>query len=362
MKILQVYKDIHPEVRGGIERYIHDLSAYLVSAGHSVNVITAGNNINDSTEYNLNDIHIRKIPCFCRLFSNPLMVGLRDALADSDADILHFHLPLPTAVLAQLQTDMDRPYIVTYHSDIVRQEWAMPVYGPFLKRFLSAADAVMATSPRYIETSRWLSGLNNVCAVPIGADLKRFTPASDDVTRDYFLFVGRFRGYKGIEVLLDAWCNLPDTHLIMVGGGPMESLIRKRIMSENLNISIACDVTDKELIEYYRNATALILPSTMRSEAFGMVQVEAMACGTPVISTNLQTGVPWVNADGISGIVITQDNTDEIISAVKRMNDPEIRSALAKGAFIRSREMFDSHARFAEVEQLIYRVVDDAGK
>jgi len=288
------------------------------------------------------------------------MIGLRDALAETDADILHFHLPLPAAVIAWLQTNMEKPYIVTYHSDIVRQSWAMPIYGSFLKRFLSSANLAIATSPRYIETSRWLSNLDNVCAVPIGADLTRFTP-NDKINnfRDYFLFVGRFRSYKGIEVMLDAWRNLHDTHLVMIGGGPIESHIRNRIVSDNLNISLACNVTDDELVNYYRAATALILPSTMRSEAFGMVQVESMACGTPVISTNLQTGVPWVNQDGVSGIVVTPGCIDELVSAVREMSRPEIRDTLASGALSRSRNLFDSQVRFAEVEELLLQVLSN---
>lgn len=361
MKILQVYKDIHPEVRGGIERYIHDLSAYLVSTGHTVEVFAAGRNINDTTLYDIEGFTVRKIPCLGRLFSNPFMVGLRDALSETDADVLHFHLPLPAAVISFLLTDTDKPYIVTYHSDIVRQSWAMPVYGTFLRRFLTAADAVIATSPRYIETSEYLAGLSNVCAIPIGADLKRFTPSSDSCPGDYYLFVGRFRGYKGIEVMLDAWLSLPDTRLVMVGGGPLESYIRERIESEGLNISIASDVSDEELIDYYRSAIALILPSTMRSEAFGMVQVEAMACGIPVISTNLRTGVPWVNQDEVSGIVVPPGSADELVSAVERMNVAETRNTFAEAAFERSSNLFDSRIRFAEVERLLLQVLNNAG-
>jgi rhamnosyl/mannosyltransferase len=188
-------------------------------------------------------------------------------------------------------TGRKSPYIVTYHSDIIRQAIFLPVYGPFLRKFLKGAERVLATSNAYAETSRFLSNLTNVTVIPIGVDLQRFIPSESENERDYHLFVGRFRKYKGIQVLLDTWKRFPEKKLIMVGGGPLRQVILEEKDKFGLNIEIVSDPDDASLVRLYQNARSLILPSTMRSEAFGMVQTEAMACGTPVISTSIGTGV-----------------------------------------------------------------------
>ena len=355
MRILQVYKDIHPFVRGGIERYIHDLSSYLSSAGHEVDVLVAGSE--DSSEEVLG-FNVIKYPCLCRILSNPISPNLHRILKTIPADVLHFHLPLPSVVAAWLLSDRDTPYVVTYHSDIVRQAIFLPIYGPFLRRFLKGAFRVIATSQTYRETSKYLSVLENTEVIPIGSDLDVFRPPETVEKGDYVLFVGRFRKYKGIEVLLDAWNEFPERRLVMVGGGPMENEVRRRIQKENLNIIIVSNPSDQELVDFYQQAGCLVLPSTLRSEAFGMVQTEAMACGIPVISTALSTGVPWVNASGVSGLVVPPGDCSALASAVRKLDDPLLRSKLAAGALERAERCFNAAELFAQVESILQGAVD----
>ncbi len=356
MRILQVYKDVHPFVRGGIERYIHDLSKYLAGRGHEVNVLVAGNDAVDSTG-GISGFNVMQYPCCCRILSNPISPGLTRMIRKTPADILHFHLPLPTAVMAWLRTNRKTPYVVTYHSDIVRQAIFLPFYGPFLMKFLKGASRVIATSPVYRDTSPFLSRLENTEVIPIGSDLDVFKPSDNLRKEEYVLFVGRFRMYKGIEVLLNAWREFPDRKLVMVGGGPLLNLVQTRINDENLNIEIRCDPDDNELVEFYQNARCLVLPSTMRSEAFGMVQTEAMACGIPVISTALPTGVPWVNADGVSGLVVPPDDAAALAEAVRKLDDPDVYSILSSGAHDRAVSSFDAMKLFAKIETLLEETV-----
>ena len=355
MRILQVYKDIHPFVRGGIERYIHDLSRYLSSVGHEVDVLVAGNS---SASERVSGFNVIKYPCICRILSNPISPRLRSILKDAPADVLHFHLPLPSAVAAWLMSGRDTPYVVTYHSDIVRQAFFLPFYGPVLKKFLKGAARVIATSDTYRDTSKYLSILENTEVIPIGSDLDVFKPPDTIGEGDYVLFVGRFRTYKGIEVLLDAWREFPERRLLMVGGGPLENEVRRRIQKENLNIIIVSNPSDLELVELYQQARCLVLPSTLRSEAFGMVQTEAMACGIPVISTALSTGVPWVNASGVSGLVIPPGDYGALADAVRKLDDPHFRSKLAEGALKRAECCFNAAELFARVESLLKEAVD----
>ncbi len=352
MKILQVYKDVHPFVRGGIERYVHDLSAFLASGRHEVTVMVAGVK---GSSHEVSGFEVLEYPCLARILSNPVSPGLGKMMASFGADVIHLHVPLPSAVISKLASGDDTPYVVTYHSDIVRQWFLMPLYGPFLRRFLGKAEKVLATSPVYRDTSKYLSGLKNVEVLPIGVDLERFSPGNNP-SRDYFLFVGRFRGYKGIDVLLRAWRRLPARKLVMVGGGSMTDEIRRFAVAENLEIRIFENIDDEELVNLYRNARALILPSVKRSEAYGMVQLEAMACGTPVVSTGLPTGVPWVNRDGASGLIVPPGDVDALVDAVIRMEDDEIHGELSRGALSRARNSFDSGVLFRKVEEILERV------
>ncbi|MFO8183550.1 MAG: glycosyltransferase [Candidatus Aegiribacteria sp.] len=353
--MLQVYKDVHPFLTGGIERYIHDLSAFLSQRGHRVTVLVAGR---EGRERTVSGFRVAEYPCVARVLSNPISPGLGRMLDSIEADAVQFHVPLPSAVMARLLSVSRTPYIVTYHSDIVRQAFLMPLYGPFLRRFLRGAERVLATSPVYRDTSPYLSGLDNTEVVPIGTDTSLFTPAAGETDGSYALFVGRFRSYKGIEVLLRAWREFPEKRLIMAGGGPLEGLVSRVARRDRLNIVMERDPDDRKLLELYRNAGFLVLPSTMRSEAFGMVQTEAMACGVPVISTALPTGVPWVNMHGVSGLVVPPGDPLALAEAVRKMSDPAVRSELSKGALRRAREEFDSGDLFLRVEKILLEAAD----
>ena len=133
----------------------------------------------------------------------------------------------------------------------------------------------------------------------------------------------------------------------MVGGGPLSNLVRKRIGKDNLNIEIVSNPDDRKLVELYQQARCLILPSTLRSEAFGMVQTEAMACGIPVISTALPTGVPWVNSNNVSGLIIPPGDSRALADAVRRMDNPYLRSRLARGALKRAKSHFNAEKLFS---------------
>ncbi len=355
MRILQVYKDVHPFVRGGIERYIHDLSRYLSGRGHDVDVLVAGGR--GSSRF-VSGFNIIEYPCICRILSNPVSPHLSRILKTIPADVLHFHLPLPSAVTAWLLSRRDTPYVVTYHSDIVRQAFLLPLYGPILRKFLKGAFRVIATSPVYRDTSDYLSSLENTEVIPIGSDLDVFKPPDAVRKGDYVLFVGRFRMYKGIEVLLDAWKEFPRRRLVMVGGGPLEREVRSRILVDDLNIEIVSDPDDAQLVELYQQARCLVLPSTLRSEAFGMVQTEAMACGIPVISTALQTGVPWVNASGVSGLVIPPGDPCSLAAAVRELDDPHLHSELSAGAIDRVKHHFNALELFSKVESLLEKAAN----
>lgn len=353
MKILQVYKDVFPEVNGGIERYIHDLSFFLSSSGHDVQILVAGGG-----RRQIGTLGIEGVWSPFRLLSNPVAPGYTRFLEQTDADVIHFHLPLPSAVtaMAAVRKKFRKPYVVTYHSDIVRQAFLMPLYGPVLRRFLMGAAGVIATSDNYIRSSAYLKNLRNCESIPIGVDLDVFKP-DIEVKKKYYLFVGRFRRYKGIFVLLEAWKQMSNPpSLILAGGGGLIKKARKNIELNKLPVSIMSDVSDSELIQLYQGAKALILPSILRSEAYGMVQVEAMACGTPVISSDLPTGVTFINNHNETGLHFATGNSSELISAVEKLEEShDLRKRLSENALLRAHNLFSGSALFGKVEECLIK-------
>lgn len=343
---------MHPLVKGGIERYVHDVGVYLLERGHEVDLLLPG--CPRSKLKSVDGMRLKYATGLGTLLSNPIVPGLGMRMRRAEWDVAHFHLPLPSAVLSWAIWGDRRPYVVTYHSDIVRQRRFLPLYAPLLKRFLRRASAVLATSPVYVRTSPFLRCLDNVGVVPIGVDIGRFSPGSA-APGEYYLFVGRFRGYKGIEVLMEAWSRLKEARLVMVGGGPLEEWVKATVSSRRLNVELAGTVDDNRLLELYRGARALILPSVRRSEAYGMVQLEAMACRTPVISSSLDTGVRWVNRDGETGMTVPPGDANALADAVLALGDDGLRSRLAAGALRRARSRFEAKAAFGLVEEALER-------
>ncbi len=357
MKILHVYKDFYPPVPGGVERYIHDVTTFMSSRGHECTVLVASGkpSVRERRRFH-GDCEIVESPCLCRILSNPvcpdLHLAMRRLQEEKSFDLVHFHHPLPTAVFAWMAARLDIPHIVTYHSDIVRQAALVPLIEPFLWPFLERAATVIATSPAYVESSIFLEKLSNVKVVPLGVDTGRFCPGPSAEPPGYFLFVGRFRRYKGIPTLLEAWKGMPGARLVMVGAGPLDGAVRNASIDSGSMIDPVGEVSDGRLVELYRGATALLLPSTERSEAFGTVQIEAMACGTPVISTRIRTGVPWVNEDGISGITVPPGDAEALRQAVSAMSDTGLRDRLSAGALARARGMFDLEKTMLSLERI----------
>ncbi|MDM7992176.1 MAG: glycosyltransferase [Candidatus Fermentibacter sp.] len=357
MRILHVYKDVYPPVHGGIERYIHDTVSSMAARGHESTILVASRKpALRIGRRSIDGSPVIEAPCLGRLFSNPVCPGLASLLRrlhrEMRFDLVHYHHPLPTAAVSWAFAGLDAPHIVTYHSDIVRQSLLVPLIEPFLWPFLRRARAVLATSPAYAESSRFLRRLSNVHVVPLGVDTRRFSPGPADGRDGYFLFVGRFRRYKGIPVLLEAWRGLPGRRLVMAGSGPLSKEISEAASRDGSLVELAGDVSDDRLVELYRGARALILPSTERSEAFGLVQVEAMACGTPVISTDIATGVPWVNRDGESGLTVRAGDPGAIREAVEKLDDDALRDDLSAGARSRALTHFDMERTMDELERI----------
>ena len=350
MRVLHLYKDYYPVV-GGMENHIRMLAEG--AAGRGIDVTVLVTSLSRSTEIaEAGGVRVIKAGRIASLASTPLSLDLFLWLRRLEPDIAHLHSPYPWGEMAHLMFGRSQKTVITYQSDIVRQKNLLKLYRPFLGRVLARSDRIIATSPQYIQSSPYLSKVADKCVVvPLGIDIEQFQrPRTEEVIRlrsDYspplLLFVGILRYYKGLEYLIQAMRHV-DARLLVVGSGPMEQTWRKLVVKLGLTdkvFFVGQHVDD--LPAYYQACDVFVLPSSHRSEAFGAVQVEAMACGRALISTELGTGTSWVNVDGETGLVVPARDADALAEAINRMlGDEARRMEMGEKGRKRARQEFSS--------------------
>jgi len=355
LKVLQVYKDYYPPVVGGVEGHINLLANGLKDRGIKVEVLVSNTRAKLEIE-NIDGIRVIKVPQLGRFASAPLNASLSTWVRrlGREADVIHFHFPNPTGEIASLLAGLNSKIIVTYHSDIIRQAKLAKVYAPFLRRFLESSEAIIATSPPYIESSEVLRRFRDKCKViPFGIDLSRFrlnTERSGQVAgirRTYggsiILFIGRFRYYKGLYILLEAMKSVSGS-LLLIGIGPMERELKEQVaMDDDLRekVFFLGELSDEDVVNHLQACDVFVLPSIFRSEAFGIVLLEAMACGKPLISTELGTGTSFVNQHQETGLVVPPCDAGALSEAINYLlTNPEIMERLGKAAKERAEKYF----------------------
>ncbi len=318
MRILHIYKDYFP-VLGGIENYIKILAEAHTTMGHQVTVLVCAPGPR-TERLTMNGVEVIKAARLATVASMPLSLAQPLHALRLRADVVHIHSPYPLGEITAWLFKPRTPLIITHHSDVVRQQGWLRLYGPLLRRILRRADRILATSPPYIESSPWLHPIRDKCTVvPLGVDHRRFHPP----TRPFdgpptLLFVGRLRYYKGLDTLLRALPALPGVQLNVVGTGPMETAwqVLTHDLELDTRVHFLGEVSDADLPLLYRQAHLFVLPANARSEAFGMVLLEAMASGLPCVSTELGTGTSWVVQDGVTGRVVPPHSPEAMAAAI----------------------------------------------
>lgn len=363
MRILHIYKDYFP-VLGGIENHIRILAEAQAARGHDVTVLVA-NPARRTTVETLNGVRVIKAARWATVASTPISPALFRQTARLTADVAHLHFPHPPGEVANWLLHPARATVISYHSDVVRQAGILRFYRPLLKRVLNRADAIIYGSPPMRNSVYLQPQAAKLHLIPYGVPLDRFLkePSGEEIDRvkarypmvasdrSKLLFVGRLRYYKGLNVLIDALPQI-DAQLIVVGVGPMQSEWQAQAGARGVAERVAWlgEAPDDDLPALYHLADLFVLPATHSSEAFGLVQVEAMASGLPTICTEVGTGTSWVTQDGQTGYVVPPNDPAALAEKINRLlADPPLRHAL--GAAARAR----AQAEFA-VERLIERV------
>jgi len=370
VKVLHIYKDYDP-VLGGIENHIKLLAEGQRARGLDVTVLVtnppqAGPNYRRTGRVEINGVPVIRAGRLATVASTPISLDLFRWARRLPADVVHLHFPYPLGEVANLLAG-PRPTVITYHSDVVRQQGLLRLYRPLLRRVLQRADRIIATSPVYIETSPYLRPLAYKCQViPLGLDVNRFAQADPEKVAairarsgtPLLLFVGRLRYYKGLQYLIQAMTQI-EARLLVVGSGPMEAewqQLTGRLGLQDKVIFVG-EVPDADLPAYYHAADLFVLPACQRSEAFGGVLLEAMAAGRPVISTELGTGTSYVNTQGETGLVVPPADPQELVLAILQLlGDPEMRHCMGQAGQARVRATYD-HNQVIDQVIAVYQAV-----
>ncbi|MFQ5742211.1 MAG: glycosyltransferase [Acidobacteriota bacterium] len=363
MHVLHIYKD-YPPVIGGIENHLRLLAERQADLGLEVTVLVTSRR-RSTSKARENGVRVIRAGRLAEVSSTPLSLAICSQLRQLSADITHLHVPYPMGELAHWAFGQGRATVLTYHCDFTLQRFSGLLYRPFLRRLLRRADRIIATSLQYIDSSPLLRPLADKCSVvPLGTDLERWSRHTEvgvaairkRWSGPLVLFVGRLRHYKGLPYLIDAMQQVPAT-LIVVGTGPMRgALVRQAEASPATEkIHFLGHISDASLADTYAAAAVLVLPSSERSEAFGTVLLEAMASGTPVISTELSTGTSFVNRDGETGFVVPPRNSDALARAISKLvTDPQLQQEMGVRAQSRARLEFGVE-RMVEGVMEVYR-------
>lgn len=306
--------------------------------------------------------------------SPSLIVRARQLHKEKPFDVVHLHFPDPMSHVASWAIPASVPRVITWHADIVRQKLMLAAYRPFQNAALRNASAIIAATPAHIKSSAelpkpHLQGKLNV--IPFGFDLAHYHQQTDlcEVLRQRYpgkliFALGRHVHYKGFDILIRAMAQLPpDTQLIIGGEGPL-STEWKRLASQSpasARIHFVGKISDAHLSAYFQACDVFCLPAVNQAEAFGIVQVEAFACGKPVVSTRLNNGVDFVNQDGITGFTVTPSSVDELAQALtKLLLDPALRAKLGEQALLRAQQEFSLEALRSKTLAVYQQAADRA--
>lgn len=337
---------------GGIERHVRSLLRGLVATGEVEPVNLVSNDSPRTTRHTDHGYLTVRAACLGAVASFALSPSL-PLLAlrlhrERQFDLVHLHFPDPLGQFVASLLPVSVRRVISWHSDIVRQQWAMAFYQPLLTSFVRRSDAVVAATPFHFSGSTQLPpedvGPQRV-VIPYGFEAGEFQPSAASRSRlqallaekraagGHALFaLGRHVYYKGFDVLMKALARI-DAVLWLGGTGPLTDELKAVAQREGVasKVRFVGRIPDDELVAYYEAADVFVLPSVAKAEAFGLVQLEAMYLRRPVVSCRLGTGVEWVNQDGVTGLVVPPRDEGALAAAVNRLlADPAMRASFGE--------------------------------
>ena len=368
MRVLHFYKTYYPDSLGGIEQVIRQLCVGTSRFGIQNEVLSLTRNKEAiSAEFEGHMVH--RVPLDFEIASTGFsMAALRRLYRLArQADLVHYHFPWPFMDLAHFMARVNRPTVVTYHSDIVRQKNLLRVYQPLMHRFLKSVDTIVATSPNYMASSPVLDRYRDKARIiTYGLDKSTY-PEPNQAVLDkwraqvgdrFFLFVGVLRYYKGLHILLDAMHKL-DYPVVIVGAGPIEEELKAHARRLGLtHVRFVGAVNDVDKVALLRLSYALAFPSHLRSEAFGISLLEGAMYGKPMISSEIGTGTTYINIHEKTGLVVPPSDPQAFGEALRKLwENPALAAAMGRRAEARYWELFTADQMAANYTDLYEELV-----
>lgn len=362
MKVLHVYKTYYPYSYGGIEKFIDTLSVSSVKHGVQNTLMTCAP-CKKISEDHTGVINKYYYPTTFEKFSCPVSIALLSHFRSqvNQHDLIHFHFPWPFADIAMMMSRVNKPYVVTYHSDIIRQKIIKPFYSPIMNYFLKRANKVIATSENYVKSSAVLKKLNNVSVIPIALN-DAFTSSSQITSeKPYFLFLGALRQYKGLHYLVEAMRGVDQFDLMIAGDGPCFSELTEMIHRYQLsNVKLLGKVDEATKWKLFSHAYGVVSSAHLRNEAYCYMLVEGLMFGKPLISTELNTGTSYVNAQGETGIVVPPENSAALREAMlKLFFDQVLAEKYGQNARARFLDLFTADKMSQSYFELYHQVLSN---
>ena len=371
MKVLHFYRTYYPDTQGGLEEAIRQICLSTASLGTENRVLTLQRKLGKAT-VEREEATVYRSPRHLSIRSCDISFSILPQYREllDWCDVVHYHFPWPFADLLELIAGGNKPYIVTYHSDIVRQKVLGRYYRPLMNRFLGNAARVVATSQNYFVSSPVLSQYSDkIEVIPLGINEDSYptsASAAVDTVRveygeDFFLFVGVFRYYKGLHILLEA-IKGASYKVIIAGSGPVEEELKTQARALHLdNVVFPGHISDQEKFALLKLARGVVFPSYLRSEAFGMTLVEGAMMGKPLISTEVGTGTSHVNIDKETGLVVSPGSIKELREAMDYLHyNPQDAENMGANARLRFENYFTGDIIGEQYVQLYQQVVAES--
>jgi len=351
-RVLQVNKLYYPVI-GGVEKTLQQIAEGLKDKTDMQVLVCQPKG--KRVVQNINGVKVHKASSFGMLFSMPISLDFFQQFRklSKDCDILHVHMPFPLADLAAFLFRPKCKIVLWWHSDIVRQKNLTFFYKPLVHWLLNRADVIIVETPGHIEGSSYLPRYKSKCRIiPPAIDDSLLGKSTRYISFNSYkkltkpvsvLFVGRLVYYKGCTVLLNAFSQVTGAKLIIVGKGNLENSLREQAKRLHISdkVKFLGTLSSAELDKAFQDCDIFVLPSVEKSEAFGLVQIEAMAYGKPVINTALPSGVPYVSLNGQTGLTVPPKNAPALAEAIQKLvDDKKLRLKYGQNAYKRVRECF----------------------
>ncbi|HEK1692449.1 TPA: glycosyltransferase family 4 protein [Pseudomonas putida] len=363
MKVLHFFKTYYPDSMGGIEQVIFQIAEGCRAEGIDSQVLYLSNRGAARNQPVANHLaHRAKLDLHLASTGFSLSALKDFTELAREADIVHYHFPWPYMDLVHFMARVNKPSVVSYHSDIVKQKWLLKLYQPLMHRFFQSVDRVVASSPNYAAHSPVLTRFKDkVSIIPYGLDRSTYPKASAQklaywrarLGERFFLFVGALRYYKGLDYLLQA-AKLNGLPVAIMGGGFLEGQLKQQAAELGLeNVHFLGGLPDEDKAALLELCYGFVFPSHLRSESFGISLLEAAMYGKPLISCEMGSGTTFINLADQTGLVVPPRDATALAQAMQRLWDaPAMAQAMGAKALQRYEEVFTAPLMAASYAEL----------